>query len=114
MTFDEKREQLQSVNPDALTVDGFEEAFIGMARQFTKVMALYDYEKCVDILRKRDGMSYEEAEEYMEFKVLGAWAGEHTPVFITCFPDEGDPQHRDLLCERMRPLSGGDPRDTRV
>jgi hypothetical protein len=28
------------------------------------------------------GMSYEDAVEWMEFNVVGAWMGEHTPAWI--------------------------------
>ena len=28
-------------------------------------------------------MTYEEAVEYYEFNIVGAWLGEFTPVFIT-------------------------------
>jgi hypothetical protein len=30
----------------------------------------------------RDGMHEEEAEEYFEFNVAGAWVGHGTPVFV--------------------------------
>jgi hypothetical protein len=62
--------------------DGFEDAFIGIARQFGKPIAVYDREKCIDILVNRDGMSHEEAEEYFQFNVEGAWVGENTPAFL--------------------------------
>jgi hypothetical protein len=62
--------------------DGFEDAFIGIARQFGKPIAVYDREKCIDILVNRDGMSPEEAEEYFQFNVEGAWVGENTPAFL--------------------------------
>ena len=28
-------------------------------------------------------MTYEEAVEYFEFNVIGAWVGEQTPMFLT-------------------------------
>ena len=31
---------------------------------------------------ERDGMSDEEAVEYFEFNVTGAWVGENTPIFF--------------------------------
>jgi hypothetical protein len=65
-----------------LLADGFEDAFRGYGRQFNKVLAIYDYDKCVDILVERDGMTDQEAHEYMEFNVVGAYVGEHTPVFL--------------------------------
>jgi len=66
----------------ALFADGFDEAFLGMGRQFNKTIAVYDYDRCLDILIERDGMSTLEAIEHMEFNVIGAWVGEFTPVFL--------------------------------
>ena len=48
---------------------------------------MYDYEKCVKIFMDQ-GMDHEEAIEWMEFNVVGAWMGEHTPVWL-CRPEEG-------------------------
>ena len=63
-----------------LLADEFENAFIGIGRQFGKPMAVYDRKKCIKILM--EDMSYEEAEEYFGFNVEGAWVGEQTPVFL--------------------------------
>ena len=30
----------------------------------------------------RDGMSYEDAIEFFDFNMIGAWVGEFTPIFI--------------------------------
>lgn len=65
-----------------MLADGFEEAFVGIGQQFTHNFAVYDHGKCVEILRYRDGMTEEEAEEFMEFNVTGAWVGKGTPVFL--------------------------------
>lgn len=65
-----------------LLADGFEEALIGMGRQFNQDLAVYDFDKCVEILMKRDGMDYHDACEYMEYNVTGAWVGAGTPVFV--------------------------------
>jgi hypothetical protein len=37
----------------------------------------------LEIMIERDGMTYEEAREYFDFNILGAWMGEFTPIFIT-------------------------------
>ena len=66
----------------ALGADGFEDALIGYGTQFNKDLAIYDYEKCVVVLMKRDGMTDEEAREYMEYNVCGAYMGNNTPVFL--------------------------------
>ena len=62
--------------------DGYEDAFVGIATQFDRTFAVYDRAKCIDILTK--DMSYDEAEEYFQFNVEGAYVGENTPAFI-CF-----------------------------
>ena len=60
--------------------DGFEEAFLGIGQQFNNFFAVYDKNKCIEILAK--DMSFEEAQEYFDYNVVGAYLGENTPVFI--------------------------------
>ena len=75
--------QINELYPDMeiLLADGFDDAFIGIGQQFSKFMAVYDKLKCIEILSDQ-GMSEEEAEEYMDYNVTGAYMGENTPVFI--------------------------------
>jgi len=71
------------IGPDekVLLADGFEEAIIGVGRQYTNApCVIYDKEKCIEILTK--DMSYEEAVEYFDFNVEQAYVGEATPMFI--------------------------------
>lgn len=66
---------------DMLLADGFEEALIGTARRLNGPrLAVYDRTRCIEVLAR--DMSYEEAEEFFEFNVAGAWLGEGTPMFI--------------------------------
>lgn len=69
--------------PDSeiLIADGLEEAFLGVATQHNKEIAVFDEDKCIDILQSH-GMSYKEALEYYHFNVTGAYVGENTPVFL--------------------------------
>jgi len=79
-----KRDELQEVfeGHELLFMDGFDDAILGVAVQFNKVVGVaYDREKIRDSLIK-EGMSFHEAEEYMSFNQEGAWVGEYTPVFI--------------------------------
>eukprot|EP01050_Picozoa_sp_SAG11_P002842 SAG11_NODE_148_length_14747_cov_217.933517_19_plen_83_part_00 len=63
---DKLKEEFPGVWEEGLLVaDGFEDAFMG-----------------IDILIMRDGMDREEAEEYFEYNVQGAYVGENTPVFL--------------------------------
>jgi Tol biopolymer transport system component len=71
---------------DILIADGFEEAFIGVAYQFNTPIAVFDRDKCIEILSRN--MSLEDAEEYFEFNTQGAYVGENTPAFITLFKNE--------------------------
>jgi hypothetical protein len=76
----------------ALKADGFESALIGYGYQFTHPVAIYSRNRCMNILMKRDGMSSEEAIEYFDFNVSGAWVGESTPIFLD---DEYDANEED-------------------
>lgn len=69
-----------SEDETVLLADGFEKAFIGIGRKFGVPSAVYDRKKCIKILEK--DMTPEEAEEYFQFNVEGAWVGEQTPVFM--------------------------------
>lgn len=81
------KSMLADENPDALLLDGFDEALVGYARRCGQpTLAVYDYALCVDVL-VQDGMSHEEAVEYFEYNVASAWMGEHTPVIVVR-PDE--------------------------
>jgi hypothetical protein len=68
---------------EILLAEGFEEAFVGVAYQFDKPVAVFDREKCITILSK--DMSPEEAEEYFQFNVEGAYVGPNTPAFLDKF-----------------------------
>ena len=85
---DEWAEHLKAHEEWILTADGFDEAFTGVTEFFPENLprAVYSYEKCVDILMQRDGMDREEALEYMEFNVTGAYVGKQTPVFVRKLP----------------------------
>jgi hypothetical protein len=63
-----------------------DEAFIGIATTFgEKIRAVYDISKVIDLLQ-RQGMTYEEAEEYFDYNVAGAYVGEQTPIFMHMMP----------------------------
>ena len=65
-----------------MKADGLDGAIIGVGQQFDKPDRLiYDYDKCVDILMTDQGFTEEEAIEWIEFNVKGAYVGEGTPIF---------------------------------
>lgn len=79
-------DMLSEVNEDALVCDGLEDAIIGIGESFGKSpVAIYDIDRIIGIYIKRDGMTEEEAREFFDYNVLGAYAGEHMPVFVTLY-----------------------------
>jgi len=79
-------ERIKESNPQALICDGLDEAIIGVAvRCGQPSLVVYDSEKIVLILMKRDKMTREEAEEYYLYNIEGAWMGENTPLFLHRF-----------------------------
>ena len=67
-----------------LKADGFDKAIIGQTYDMvvSEERLIYSVEKCVEILVERDGMTSEEAIEYMDFNVLCAYIGKDQPVFL--------------------------------
>lgn len=64
-----------------LLADGLEHAFMGIGRQFTHPVAIYSYKRVIKILMKQK-MDREEAEEYFQFNIAGAFVGDQTPIFL--------------------------------
>jgi hypothetical protein len=76
-----KLEQILELYPDNtfMVADGFDDAIIGVDDNNLKIV--YDIDKVIDILIK-DGMDVDEAIEYYEYNIAGAYVGENTPSFI--------------------------------
>lgn len=88
MTNEEKIEALRETSEEALLADGLDEALLGVAYVFGKPpVAAYDYDKCLRIFMDQ-GMTHEEAEEWMSFNVTGAYVGKGTPIYIRTFDGE--------------------------
>ena len=68
-----------------LTADGFDDAIIGV--DVNSMRIVYSIDRCIDILIL-EGMSREDAIEYMDFNVIGSYIGEQTPIFIYTFNEE--------------------------
>jgi hypothetical protein len=70
---------------EPLQADGYEDALIGVGWQFTQELRVYSVKKVLEILMR--DMSYEEAREFFDFNMVGAYMGTGTPVFVE---DEDD------------------------
>ena len=61
----------------------FDAAILGVAERIgMSPIVAYDTAKIIDILCKRDGMEDDEAAEFFEFNIAGAYVGDRTPIFI--------------------------------
>lgn len=78
------KEKLIELNPEALFADGFDDALIGIGERCGQpYLAVYDYDKCIDVIMRDEGLSEEDAIEHMSFNVAGAWMGENTPIWMS-------------------------------
>jgi len=81
MSLKEKLDEHIGDDYSILLADGLDEAFIGIGWQFSVPLAVYDRDKCIEILESQ-GMTPEEAQEYFYFNTQGAYVGEQTPIFL--------------------------------
>jgi|LauGreSuBDMM15SN_2_FD.fasta_scaffold403017_1 hypothetical protein len=79
-----RREELSEQYPDLLVMDPdyLDEAIVGVVTRIGLEAVCYSTEKVIEILMQHSDMTEEEAIEYMEFNMKGAWVGETTPVFL--------------------------------
>jgi hypothetical protein len=73
------RNEIMEIFPEDefLFADGFDEAIIGVDQPSMRL--IYSVTKCLIALQRE--MSLEEAREYFEFNVSGAYMGEKTPIW---------------------------------
>ncbi len=67
--------------------DGFDEAIIGVTANNDRIV--YDGNRILQVLSEQNGWPEEEALEFMEFNIIGLYAGEHTPVIVWSGNPEG-------------------------
>ena len=90
METNEIKDTIAEYNPDALFIDGldgdkeaFNNALIGIGNRCGLTgLAIYDSQKVIEILVEKYEMSYEDAIEWYDYNILGAYVGEYTPLFV--------------------------------
>jgi len=79
-----KRDFLNELEEDVLVLDPdtFDAAIVGLVSRIDRPpVVCYSVEKVLEIL-----MDEEEAREYYEYNILGAYVGEATPMFLEDLP----------------------------
>lgn len=63
---------------------GFDSAIIGVTAPGpnTESVVIYDYEACIHILMEREGWSWGEAIDFLDYNVVGSFVGPEMPIFI--------------------------------
>jgi hypothetical protein len=90
-------EKIAEINPEALTIDGFDDAIVGIGERINLgPVVIYDEEKMIEIIMNDMDVSVDELEEgetiedkkysmsleHFEFNIKGAWVGKFTPIFM--------------------------------
>jgi hypothetical protein len=72
---------IKELYPDEefLIADGFDDAIIGVDENNSRIV--YDIDEVINILIM-EGMDVNEAIEFYEYNISGAYVGEKTPVFM--------------------------------
>ena len=79
------RQVLEEENPEAMMADGLDKGLIGVYRprwnEGDLPVAVYSTCRIITELVEQ-GMDEEEAVEYFDYNIVGAYIGEFTPIFI--------------------------------
>lgn len=76
----------------ALTMDGYDDCILGTVERFgLEPIYCYSLDKVIAKLQK-DGMTYEEAWEFYEFNMVGAWMGDGSPCFMVSSMEKEKPK----------------------
>lgn len=75
-------DKILEMYPDtpALIADGLNDAIIGYEPN-NEVM-VYSIEKCIELLMGILNSDYKDASEYFYYNTMGAYMGEHTPIYV--------------------------------
>ena len=67
-----------------ITLQGYEDAFIGFTERFVnnKFIAIYDRNKCIDITMKQRNLDKDKAIEWFEENIDKMDEGETTPIIV--------------------------------
>lgn len=87
-----KREQITEVYDEEILflepAEQYDPCIVGVAyRCGMEPVVVYDVDQVLEAL-VQDGMDREEAEEWFEFNIAGAYVGERTPLFLVRVSDE--------------------------
>ena len=80
---DKVRKWVEDNDEETMFADGLDDAIIAISRDSLtgKYRVVYDVARIVQVLINDQGMEEDDAYEYMEFNIIGAYVGEMTPIW---------------------------------
>lgn len=79
-----KQSLIDTLPEGCIAWDGFDSCAIGLAERCgSGPLVIYDFDAMVQLRVDRDGLSLDDAAEYIEFNIIGAYVGENTPYIMT-------------------------------
>jgi hypothetical protein len=83
------KKELAKLDPDLLFADGFDDCILGLTINDKGLpVVLYSEPEVVKSLAQQ--MPLDEAVEYFDFNIKGAYVGERTPIFLEEYWNEDD------------------------
>jgi hypothetical protein len=73
------KNKLVKLDPELLFADGYDDCIIGLTVRADVPVVIYSADKMIEKLA--NDMSYDEAQEFFDFNIEGAYMGERTPVY---------------------------------
>lgn len=73
------KNKLVALDPNLLFADGYDDCIMGLTFRDKTPVVIYSADKMIDKLA--NDMSYEEAQEFFDFNIEGAYMGERTPMY---------------------------------
>lgn len=73
-------------NPNAEIVNGYDDALIGFGRRQGNInIAVYNIDKCIEIIKENNKISYTEAYSRFKKTLEKGYIDENSPIFINDF-----------------------------
>ena len=74
--------KLAELNPEALTLEDFPEAFMGIGQRCGTYVAIYDLGGLEETMQEKYKTTADAAQDDIGYNILGESMGENTPVFF--------------------------------
>jgi hypothetical protein len=79
---------LEKIDPELLYADGYDDCILGMTFREEVPVVLYSENQVIENLAQQ--MPLDEAVEYFDFNIKGAYVGDRTPVFLEDYWNKDD------------------------